>query len=329
MRYKQGMTERPSPDAPWLRVVRVDYAGCMVATDQGSIFARSKEPTAVGDWVHISADNEPKVEHIAERRTQVTRRDPEGRVQVLAANVDLVLVTAPADRMSLARVEREIAIGWDSGAEPVVLLTKADLDDGSNITGLRERLLGVRILSVSAPDSDGLDDVRALLQPEHTAVLLGPSGAGKSTLVNALLEREAAETGEVRGGDHRGRHTTTSRELHVVPSGGYLIDTPGLRSLSLAVDEDAVLATYPDVASLADECKFRDCTHEHEPGCAVLQAVATNDLSPERLTSYQRLLKDLDYVRRRDDPVAAAANKALWRQRSMDVKRMYRDREKP
>lgn len=130
---------------------------------------------------------------------------------MLAANVDLVLVTAPADRMSLARVEREIAIGWDSGAEPVVLLTKADLDDGSHITGLRERLLGVRILSVSAPDSDGLDDVRALLQPEHTAVLLGPSGAGKSTLVNALLEREAAETGEVRGGDHRGRHTTTLR----------------------------------------------------------------------------------------------------------------------
>jgi ribosome biogenesis GTPase / thiamine phosphate phosphatase len=316
------MTDTETPTELWFHVIRVDYGGCLVSTEDGPTFARTRGEVAVGDWVQLSPDAEPAVENVAERRTQLTRRDPEGKIQVLAANVDVVLVAAPADRLSLARAEREIAIAWDSGAQPVVLLMKADLDDGTHVSELRERLLGVDVLAVSAVDSKSLDAVRALLAPDRTAVLLGPSGAGKSTLVNALLGSQAAATGEVRSGDHRGRHTTTARELHAVPSGGYLIDTPGLRSVSLAVDEVSVLATYPDIAELAGHCKFRDCTHSHEPGCAVSAAVSSGELSPDRLASFHRLMKDLDYVRRRDDPVAAQEHRALWRQRSMDARRL-------
>lgn len=318
------MTDTEVPIEPWFQVIRVDYGGCLVATADGPTFARCRGEVAVGDWVQLSPDAEPAVKTVAERRTQLTRRDPEGRIQVLAANVDLVLVAAPADRLSLARVEREIAIAWDSGAQPVVLLMKADLDNGTHIAELRGRLLGVDVLAVSVVDTASLDAVRALLAPDRTAVLLGPSGAGKSTLVNALLGTHAAETGEVRAGDQRGRHTTTARELHAAPSGGYLIDTPGLRSLSLAVDEESVLATYPDIAEVGQHCKFRDCTHSHEPGCAVAAAVSSGALSADRVASFHRLMKDLDYVRRRDDPVAAQEHKALWRQRSMDARRMYR-----
>ncbi len=266
------------------------------------------------------------VEAIAERRTQVTRRDPAGLLQVLAANVDRVFVTAPADRLSMARVEREVAIGWDSGAEPVVLLTKADLDDGSTAAVLSERLLGVDVVPVSAAENEGIDAIRSLLQPDLTAVLIGPSGAGKSTLVNALLGESTATTGAVREGDHRGRHTTTARELHVVPTGGFLIDTPGLRSLSLAVDADAVSATFPDIVELAVDCRFGDCTHGHEPGCAVLAALADGTLSADRIDSYVRLMNELDYQLRRDDPLAAQAHAALWRQRRMDARRLYRER---
>ena len=320
------MTSR-IPDTPnWRRVVRVDYGGCLVAGPEGSRPARTRETVAVGDWVEVSEHDDLVVEAIAVRRTQVTRRDPAGLLQVLAANVDRVFVTAPADRLSMARVEREVAIGWDSGAEPVVLLTKADLDDGSTATVLRERLLGVDVVPVSAAENEGVDAIRYLLQPDLTAVLIGPSGAGKSTLVNALLGESTASTGAVREGDHRGRHTTTARELHAVPTGGFLIDTPGLRSLSLAVDADAVSATFPDIVELAVDCRFRDCTHGHEPGCAVLAAVSDGTLSADRIDSYMRLMKELDYQLRRDDPLAAQAHAALWRQRRMDARRLYRER---
>lgn len=283
-------------------------------------------PVAVGDWVRVSADDDPSVLAIDDRRTAVTRRDPSGLTQVLAANVDLVLVTVPADRPSPARVEREVTIAWDSGAIPVVLLTKADLDDGSICARLAERLAGVDVHPVSSETGDGLETVRALLRPDRTAVLLGPSGAGKSTLVNRLLGREATVTGPVREGDHRGRHSTTFRELHALPGGGYLIDTPGLRSLALAVDEGAVEAAFPDVAELAVDCRFRDCTHEHEPGCAVILAVHSGTLTQARLDSYRKLARETDYQRRRDDPVAAREARAVWKARSKAARQLFKER---
>lgn len=308
------------------RVLRVERGWCLVLVGDEPTRARCVMPVAVGDEVLISAEEEPAVTDVVERRTAVTRLDPNGLVQVLAANVDVVFVTAPADRLSLARIEREVAIGWESGAQPVVLLTKADLDDGTLMAELVERLIGVDVLGVSSDTGEGIEEVRGLLLPDRTAVLLGPSGAGKSTLVNALLGEEVTLTGAVREGDHRGRHSTTFRELHRLPDGGFLIDTPGLRSLSLAVGDEAVESTFPDIAEFAMDCRFRDCTHAHEPGCAVLAAVESGQLSQERLDSYRKIARELHYQLRRDDPVAAAANRALWKSRAKATRQLYKDR---
>lgn len=306
--------------------MRVERGWTLVLVDDAIIRAHCAVPVAVGDFVTLTSDADPVVESIADRRTAVTRLDPNGLLQVLAANVDVVLVTAPADRLSVGRVEREVVIGWESGAQPVVLLTKADLDDGALAQELGERLVGVDVLEVSSETGSGIEDVRELLRPDRTAVLLGPSGAGKSTLVNALLGEQVTATGPVRESDHRGRHSTTFRELHVIPGGGYLIDTPGLRSLSLAVGEEAVESTFPDIADLATHCRFRDCAHESEPGCAVLEAVDGGHLSAERLASFRKIAREMDYQLRRDDPAALAENRALWKSRAKAVRQMYRDR---
>lgn len=310
----------------WARVIRVDYAACLVAGTADPVAVRTQQPVAVGDWVRVSPGDDPHVIAVAERSAQVTRRDAAGLLQVLAANVDIVFLTVPADRVNLARTEREVTIAWDSGAQPMVLLTKADLDDGTLAAELRQRLLGVDIIEVSAVRDGGLDEVRAVLADDRTAVLIGPSGAGKSTFVNGLLGQEVAATAAVREADHRGRHTTTSRQLHAIPTGGFIIDTPGLRSLSLSADAGAVASTFPEIAELAEDCRFRDCSHVHEPGCAVLAAAQDGTLDPHRLESYRRLMKDLAYHLRRDDPLAAQANEAIWRARRIEARRINRER---
>jgi ribosome biogenesis GTPase len=306
------------------RVVRVDIDSCQVATEDGDVRARSRIPVAVGDWVRV--DHTGTVTMIGARWSQVARRDPTGLTQVLAANVDVVLIAAPADRVSLARVEREVAMGWDSGAQPVVLLTKADLDTGEAAAGLRERLVGVDVLCVSSASGAGADDVARLLQPARTGVLLGPSGAGKSTLTNVLVGRDVAATGAVRDGDRRGRHVTSARELQVLPSGGVLIDTPGLRSLSLAADHGGVAAAFPDIEDLANGCRFRDCAHEQEPGCAVTAAVDAGSLDANRLANYRKLRRELDFQLRRDDPSLAREARAVWKQRAKASRQLFRER---
>lgn len=315
-----------SPVATRGTVVRVEHGWCLVGRGDGTVRAICRSPVAAGDRVHVAGDADPVVTEVEPRRTAVTRLDPSGLTQVLAANVDVVLVTAPADRPSPARVEREVTIGWDSGAVPVVLLTKCDLDDGSVEAELAARLAGVDVVPVSAVTGDGVDEVRARLRPDLVAVLLGPSGAGKSTLVNALLGRDVAATGPVREQDDRGRHTTTYRELHALPGGGALIDTPGLRSLALAADDEALSAAFPEIAELAAGCRFRDCSHEHEPACAVVGAVESGALAPDRLTSYLKLRRELDYQVRRDDPVAAREARAVWKSRAKASRALYRER---
>ncbi len=308
------------------RVVRVDLDSCQVATSDGDARARSRTPVAVGDWVRVRLDDTSTVSAIAPRWSQVARRDPTGLTQVLAANVDLVLVAVPADRMSIARVEREVAVGWDSGAEPVVLLTKSDLDTGEAVQQLRDRLVGVDIICVSSVTGDGAAEVSQLLQPARTGVLLGPSGAGKSTLTNLLAGRDVAATGSVREGDRRGRHVTSARELQVLPSGGVLIDTPGLRSLSLAEDHGGVAAAFPDIEELGTQCRFRDCAHDHEPGCAVVAAQEAGTLDADRLANYRKLRRELDFQLRRDDPVAAKEARAVWKQRAKASRQLFKER---
>ena len=309
------------------RIVRVERSSGLIASCDGVISVRARMPIAVGDWVAIRvADGEPNMVGVVDRWSQLTRRDPAGLTQVLAANIDIVFVTAPADRLSQSRVEREIAMSWDSGARPIVLATKCDLADAEMLHALRNRLLGVDIVATSTVTGEGLEQVALALQPARTGVLLGPSGAGKSSVANWLLGEERIETGSVRASDRRGRHTTNVRELHVVPTGGCLIDTPGLRSLSLASDHGGVATAFPDIMDIARGCRFDDCRHEQEPGCAVLAAAEADLLDPRRLASFRKLERELTFEARRDDPLARAEAERVWKIRAKQARNLRSDR---
>jgi ribosome biogenesis GTPase len=310
------------------RVVGITRSTCRVVTPTAEVVAVAATLPAVGDWVGIDASDPPAVAVVADRWSALTRMDPHGdRLQVLAANVDLVLVTCPADRPSIERVERETVLAWDAGARPVVLVTKSDLAADDLVPTLTDRLVGVDVLSTSVRDHAGIDLVARLLAPDLTAVVLGPSGAGKSTLINALLGEDRFATAAVRDEDARGRHTTTTRELVALPDGGVVIDTPGLRSLGLGTDRDVGMASaFADIVELAEGCRFRDCAHESEPGCAVRAAVAAGDLDADRFASYLKLAGELAYEERRIDPAAARAQREQWKQIN---KAMRRDRNKP
>ena len=325
-RAARAVAEVMAPGCAAGRVVRVDLDSVVVATEVGDRRARARDLPTVGDWV-VAHLQEDVVVGVARRWSELSRRDPTGRTQVLAANVDLVLVTAPADRLSVARVEREVALGWDSGARPVVLLTKSDLVASAGVAEeLRSRLVGVEVVPVSTVTSVGAEDVAEMLRPSCTAVLLGPSGAGKSSLANLLLGCGAAPTGRVRPGDHRGRHVTSSRGLYAVPTGGVIIDTPGLRSLSLTIDRGGVSAAFPDIETLASECRFADCRHEQEPDCAVLAAERDGKLVGRRVANYRKLRRELAFELRRDDPIAARENQRIWKERTKAVRRLRHER---
>ncbi len=319
------VAEPPAEALPG-RVVRVERGGCAVALADGEHAARSTLAVAVGDWVVVRRRRDDLlVGAVAPRWSQLTRRDAEGLTQVLAANIDIVFITAPADRLSAARVERETVVAWDSGAQPVVLLTKSDLAEPGLVEQLRARLVGVDVIATSAVTGAGVDRVADALRPCRTAVLLGPSGAGKSSLANTLLGTDRLAVGDVRAGDRRGRHTTSVRQLLAVPTGGVLIDTPGLRSLALAGGE-GVSSTFPDVEALAARCRFADCHHEQEPGCAVVAAVDAGELDARRVANYHKLRRELDFQLRRDDPFARSEAERHLKIRSKAARRMYRDR---
>ncbi len=308
------------------RVTRIERSGCVAVGPDGEERLLSAEPLpAVGDWIAVAVDS---VRHVLPRWSALTRADPDGTgIQTLAANMDIVLITTPADRSSAERVERELTLAWDSGAVPLVVVTKSDLDGQSVADALGARLPGADVLSASAVTGDGTAELRARLAPDRTAVLLGPSGAGKSTLANALLGSERLATGAVREGDHRGRHTTTSRQLVAVPGGGVLIDTPGLRSLGLPADID-IGAGFPEIEELAAGCRFADCAHESEPGCAVEAALESGELALERLESYRKLAREVGWERRRHDPLAGHAERQLWKARTKQFRARDRARGK-
>ncbi len=274
------------------RVVRVDYDRCLVATigPDSPVHAIARPLPATGDWVRLRRPDDT-VDLVLPRWSALTRAD-----QVMAANVDVVLVVAALDRdLNLNRIERELVMAWDSGAQPVVVLTKADcLDDPKEaVVAVEARAGGVDVVLTSSADGSGVDEVAAHLRPHRTAVLLGPSGSGKSTLANRLLDEDRFATREVRTADHKGRHTTTARHLVVVPRGGVLVDTPGVRSLTLAGVEEGLAAAFADVGDLAEDCKFRDCRHDGEPGCAVAAAVDAGLLDGDRVANYRKIERDL------------------------------------
>lgn len=325
------------------RVIRSDRGFVFVYTVTGIVMARPSTHLVksaddgglpvVGDWVLLGGtESEPLVERVLERTTSITRRDPgrAARVQVLAANVDMVLITHPLSSdgpPNLARIERELALVWDSGSQPVVVLTKADLhpDLPAAVEAVEAVAPGVTVLTTSTVTGEGIEDIRAYLAGGRTIVLIGPSGSGKSTLVNALAGEDIRTTREVRVSDHRGRHTTVSRELLQLPGGGLVIDTPGLRAVGMWDSAEGVDQAFSDVALLAESCRFRDCRHDGEPGCAVEAAVASGELSARRLESYRELRAEALFVGEQVDARARQERKREDKQLARAIKRYYKD----
>jgi ribosome biogenesis GTPase / thiamine phosphate phosphatase len=268
-----------------------------------------------------------------ERRSTISRKAA-GRVvqeQVLAANVDTIfLVTALAEDLNPRRLERYLTVVRDAGAVPVVVLNKTDLitDPETQATDVRARLPFVDVLAISAKRGEGLSALDAYLSRAQTVALIGSSGVGKSTLVNRLLGHERLKTAEISDVDGKGRHTTTARHLVELPGGALLIDTPGMRELQPWVDESAVTETFEDIAELARGCRFADCAHDTEPGCAVLAAVERGELGVERLDHFRHLGREIAFEERKRDKSAAAAEKRRWRKIHQANKVMYRDRDR-
>jgi ribosome biogenesis GTPase len=324
------------------RVVRADRGSCEAVTDTGTVRAdipgaadRSDPLTApcTGDWAALRplTGAAPLLHEVLERRTTLVRasasRNSHG--QLLAANVDTVVVTVSlAAPLKHGRTERMLALAWESGARPVVLLTKADAcaDPPSAREQVSQVAAGVDVLVTSAETGQGLDVLAAALN--GTVVLLGPSGAGKSTLGNRLLGRDLLATGAVREADGRGRHTTSWRELLPLPGGGVLLDTPGLRAIGLHDARGGLEQTFAEIEHLARECRFTDCSHTSEPGCAVLAAVEAGEIPHRRLDSYHQLLRENAYAASRTDARLRADREAARKDITRHLRATYRFRER-
>jgi ribosome biogenesis GTPase len=308
------------------RVVRVDRNRVLVAAGDGTAhlpYPRAAGVPATGDWVWLGDNGagEPAIVGILPRHSELSRKrafEDSSESQVLGANLDVVGVVVPVDRpLTHNRLERTLVAAWDSGARPLVIITKADLADvADDVVGqVAQQAAGVDVVTTSAEQGDGLDELLAQLPPGGTLVLLGPSGAGKSTLINALVGFEAQETAEVRAGDGKGRHTTTSRELIPLPGGGVLMDTPGVRGFGLFDADDGMEEMFGDLEELFGRCRFSDCAHNREPGCAVRAALADGSLEDRRWASYLKLQRELAALARRHDAAARRAYQREWHQK--------------
>jgi len=286
------------------------------AVPRGRLRNQPDFPPVVGDWVLVECVDHDRyvVESILPRHTAILRKQAGSRAsaQVLATNVDRVLlVTSMNQDFSVRRLERYLTLVWESGATPIIVLTKADLvtDVGPFRREAEKCALGFPVLSISSVSGDGISELRSLLVVGETVVLLGSSGVGKSTLVN-VLGGDVRETRSVREKDGKGRHATTDRHFIRLPSGVLLIDTPGLREVQLWTSDTAVAQTFPEISALAIHCRFRDCQHEGEPGCAVFAGIATGQIDVNRFDSLRRLRRELDHLDRQSDPLSAMQHKS-------------------
>lgn len=290
---------------------------------------------AVGDWVAVRTrpdEGAATIHFILPRRSSFIRKHPGIREeeQVVAANIDVAFLVDAFDAgVNLRRLERFLVIAAEGGARPVIVLNKADLDpDAAEVVDeVRATLIGIPVIVTTAKEGIGLEALHDHLPPGQTATLLGPSGVGKSTIANALLGDERFATGEVREDDRRGRHTTSHRELVRLPSGGLLIDTPGMREIQLWDAEEGIHEAFDDIEELATQCRFRDCKHAGEPGCAVNAAIEDGSLDPGRLVNYEKLQKENAWQERRTDKAAQLREKERWKKIMKDHKKFGRKKE--
>jgi ribosome biogenesis GTPase len=302
----------------------------------GQLRHRAADPLmlpAVGDWVVIealAAQNIAMIQQVLPRHSQFVRKAAGSTTvgQVVAANVDTVFLMAGLDGdFNLRRLERYLVTAWDSGARPVVVLNKADMcaDVDAAIAQVEAIAVGVPIHAISAELGQGLSRLDPYLQPGKTVALIGSSGVGKSTLTNHLLGEAQQSTQAVRADDSRGRHTTTHRQLIRLPSGALLIDTPGMRELQLWQAGTGLQSTFADIEALTADCKFRDCQHDQEPGCAVQAAIALGQLAPQRLQSYQKLQREQHWIEHRREGRAHQNSKRRWK----SITQTLRQQSKP
>lgn len=301
------------------RVVRADRGSYELAAERGRIRAAvtgtfrththgASGFPAVGDWAAFrTIDRDHRIEAILPRSTAFVRKSAGRRTdaQVLAANIDVAFLVCGMDSdLNPRRLERYLTMTWESGATPVVLLNKTDIaeDPDSALASIEAELIGVDIHAISAATGEGLDALDRHIRPGSTVVLLGSSGAGKSTLANRLLGETIQATAPVRAGDDRGCHTTTRRELFLLPGGGILIDTPGLRELQLAGSASSLGQTFGDIDEAGLECRFRDCRHDDEPGCAVRAAVEAGTISEKRYMNFLKMRKEMESAEMRESP---------------------------
>lgn len=278
------------------------------------------ELPAVGDWVVQSMREEGKgrIERVLPRSSQFSRKaaGTETEEQIICANVDVaLLVMALGHDFNVRRLERYLTVAWDAGVTPIIVLTKRSLVD--SVEGELQELdlvaFGTPVFAVDSLTGEGIDELKSALSPGQTIVLVGSSGVGKSTLVNALAGSHLMETGGVREDDERGRHTTTHRELKKLDSGLILVDTPGMRELALWDGADGLETTFSDIETIAGNCRFRDCEHGKEPGCAVREALETGDLLQERWDSYLKLKREIAYAERKQNAALQAAERDRWK----------------
>lgn len=292
----------------------------------------------VGDWVALDAEG--FIAALLPRRT-VVRRNAAGEVtseQVIAANVDVLLIVSALDggrNFTVGLIERALTQAWDSGAQPVIVLNKTDLTDAETIERAQleaeNNAPGVPVVSVSARTGTGMELLQPFLQRGTTVALLGKSGVGKSALINALGATKRAPEGQLRG-DLQGRHTTTSSRIYPLAGpfvdGVLVVDVPGLRELQLWADDDDLDQAFPEIAEVAARCRFKDCSHQGEPGCAVQAALADQEITPERFDQYLRLQRELSALERRRDPRAQRNSKARWKQIHKELRASYRERNR-
>ncbi|MCF8001862.1 MAG: ribosome small subunit-dependent GTPase A [Halanaerobiales bacterium] len=275
----------------------------------------------VGDWVvyeRYNMESNGVIKSVLKRTTKLSRQEAgrKEKEQIIASNIDLIfIVTSLNQEFNKRRLERYLTIAWDSGAKPIIILNKSDLCDnlGYFKSEVENIAFNTPYIISSCVKNQGIQEIRDIISPDKTAVLIGSSGVGKSSIINMLLGKSSQATKNIRENDDRGKHTTTNRELFLIPTGGIIIDTPGMREIQLWVDENSLDNVFSEIDELSAECKYNDCTHEHEPGCAVKLAVQEGVLNEERLDNYFKMKREIQYQKLKEKYNSNRANKIKWK----------------